>query len=172
MLSLKINLSCSACGGDHLRKDYHQDTFCTRCRSRSHNTKMCHAPTEPERESNICIYCDRKSHSAGKCTDRPNDNREEPKLTPRDLQDCRTGNTGNNNCIFDQNKDSHHQARSDERFNRQYSPNYNTYQLPPIGSFPGQDLSATLIELANIVKIIANHDSQPEESAGSLQQIN
>ena len=32
---------CSACGGDHLRKDCHRDTFCTRCRSRSHNTEMC-----------------------------------------------------------------------------------------------------------------------------------
>ena len=33
---------CSACGGDHLRKDCHQDT-CTRCRSRSHNTDVPHS---------------------------------------------------------------------------------------------------------------------------------
>ena len=91
---------CSACGGDHLRKDCHQDTFCTRCRSRSHNTEMCHTPTKPEKESNICIYCGSKSHSAGKCTNRLNDNREEPRSTPRDLQDCRSGNTGSNNHIY------------------------------------------------------------------------
>ena len=112
------------CGGDHLRKDCHQDTFCTRCRSRSHNTEMCCVPTKPGKESNICIYCGSKSHSADKCTNRPNDNREEPRSTPRDLQDHRTGNAGNNNHIFNQNRYSHHQARFDERFNRKYSPKY------------------------------------------------
>ena len=156
---------CSACGGDHLRKDCHQDTFCTRCRSRSHNTGMCHAPTKPERVSNTCIYCSSKNHSAGKCINRPNDNREEPRSTPRDLQDCRAGNTGNNNHVFDQNRDSHQQAMFDERFNRQFLPNYNNYQPSPIDSIPGQDLSATLIELANILLrsleiMVANQRSQ------------
>ena len=56
----------SACGGDHLRKDCHRDTFCTKCRSRSHNTEMCCAPTKPKKESNICIYCGSKSHSSRK----------------------------------------------------------------------------------------------------------
>ena len=111
---------------------------------------MCHAPTKPERVSNICTYYSSKNYSAGKCTNRPNDNREEPRSTPRDLQDCRAGNTCNNNHIFYQNRDSCQQARFDKRFNRQYSLNYNNYQLCPIGSIPGQDLSATLIELANI----------------------
>ena len=134
----------------HLRQNCHQDTFYIRCRSRSHNTEMCHAPTKSERLSNICIYCGSKNHSVGKCTNRPNDNREEPRSTPRDLQDHRAGNTGNNNHIFSQNRDSHKQARFDERFYRQYSPNYNNYQPSPIGSIPGQDLSTTLIELANI----------------------
>ena len=90
---------CSACGGDHLHKDCHCDTFCTKCRSRSHNTEMCHAPTKTEKENNICIYCGSKSHSSGRCTSRPNDNREEPRSTPRDLQDHRTGNTGSKNCL-------------------------------------------------------------------------
>ena len=40
---------CSACGGDHLRKDCHSDTFCTKCRSRSHITDMCCAPTNQEK---------------------------------------------------------------------------------------------------------------------------
>ena len=141
---------CSACGGDHLRKDCCWDTFCTRCRSRPHNTEMCHAPTKPEKESNICIYCGRKSHSAGKCTKRPNDNREEPRSTPRDLQHQRTGNIGSNNHTFNQHRNSHHQTKFYKRFDRQYLPNYNNYQLSLIGSIPGQDLSATLIELANI----------------------
>ena len=133
---------------------------------------MCHAPTKPERVSNSCIYCGSKNHSAGKCTNRPNDNREEPRSTPRDLQDHRTGNTGNNNHIFDQNRDSHQQARFDKRFNRQYSPNYNNYQLSPIGSIPGQDLSATLIELANIqsrsLEIMAANQRSHQEAFSEL----
>ena len=140
---------CSACGGYHLKKDCCHDTFCTRCRSRSHNTDMCHTPTKPEKENNICIYCGSKSHSPGKCTSRPN-NREEPRSTPRDLQDYRTGNSGSKTCNFSINKDYHQQTRFDERYNRQYSPNYNNFQQSPLGSIPGQDLSATLIELANI----------------------
>ena len=140
---------CSACGGDHLRKDCCHDTFCTRCRSRSHNTDMCHSPTKPEKENNICIYCVSKSHSSGKCTSRPN-NREEPRSTPRDLQDHRMGNTGSKTHTFNINKDSCHLTRFDERYNRQYLPNYNNFQQSPLGSIPGQDLSATLIELANI----------------------
>ena len=45
---------------------------------------------------------------------------------------------------------SHHQTRFDEGLNRQYSPNYANYHPSPLGSIPGQDLSATLMELANI----------------------
>ena len=140
---------CSGCGGDHLHKDCHHDTFCTKCRSRSHDTEMCCTPTKTEKE-NICIYCSSKSHSSGRFTSRPNNNREEPRSTPRDLQDLRTGNTCSKNCVFNQNRDSHQQARFDERYNRQYSPNYNNFQISPLGSIPGQDLSATLIGLANI----------------------
>ena len=32
---------CSACGGDHLHKDCHCETFCIKCRSSSHDTEMC-----------------------------------------------------------------------------------------------------------------------------------
>ena len=41
-------------------------------------------------------------------------------------------------------------TRFDERCNRQYLPNYNNIQPSPLGSIPGLDLSATLVELANI----------------------
>ena len=48
---------CSACGGkDHLRKDCHWDTYCTRCRTRSHATEMCRTPTKTGRDNAICIY--------------------------------------------------------------------------------------------------------------------
>ena len=104
---------------------------------------------KPEKE-NICIYCGSKNHSSGRCTNRPNDNREEPRSTPRDLHNQMTGNTGNKNCVSNKNRDPHHQTRFDERYNRQYLPNYNNVQPSPLGSIPGLDLSATLIELANI----------------------
>ena len=45
---------------------------------------------------------------------------------------------------------NHHQTRFDEGLNRQYLPIYNNYHQSPLGSIPGQDLSATLMELANI----------------------
>ena len=44
-------------------------------------------------------------------------------------------------------------------------------QPSPVGSIPGPDLSATLIELANIVQIIGDDGSQPVEPAGSFPQI-
>ena len=110
---------------------------------------MCHAPTKSDKK-NICIYCGSKSHSSGKCTNRPNDNREEPKSTPRDLQDHRMDNSGSKTHNININKDTHHQTRFNERYNRQYLPNYNNFQQSPLGSIPGQDLSATLIKLANI----------------------
>ena len=43
-----------------------------------------------------------------------------------------------------------HQTRFDKGLNRQYSPNYINYHHSPLGSIPGQDLSATLMELAKI----------------------
>ena len=60
------------------------------------------------------------------------------------------GSTGSKNRTFNLNRDSCHQTRFDKRYNRQYSPNYNNFQQYPLGSIPGQDLSAMLIELANI----------------------
>ena len=77
----------SACGGnDHLRKDYQQDNYCTKCRLKSHATSMCQASVKQGKNNNICIYCGSKNHMPGNCTNRPNDNREEPRSTPRDLQ--------------------------------------------------------------------------------------
>ena len=67
---------------------------------------------------------------------------------PRDLRD--QGPRINYNRMGYQPQASRHQTRFNEGLNRQYSPNYiNPYQSM-LGSIPGQDLSATLIELANI----------------------
>ena len=120
---------------------------------------MCHIPTKPEKE-NICIYFGSKNHSSGKCTNRPNDNREEPRSTPRDLHNQMTGNTGNKNCVSNKN--------------RQYSPNYNNVQPSPLGSIPGLDLSATLIELANIqsrsLEIMAASQRSQQEAFHELMK--
>ena len=45
---------------------------------------------------------------------------------------------------------SHHQARFNEGLNKRYLPNYVNHYHSPLGSIPGQDLSTTLMELANI----------------------
>ena len=62
---------------------------------------------------------------------------------------------------------SHHQSRFNEGLNRQYSPNYTNPYQSTIGPIPGQDLSATLMELANIQSrslemMVASHRSQQE----------
>ena len=97
----------------------------------------------------ICVYCGSANHTSSNCLNRPNDNREEPRSTPWNLGECRIGYPGNNDPVFEQNQGKHHQTRFDERLNRQYLPNYNNYQQSPLSSIPGQDLSATLIELTN-----------------------
>ena len=107
------------------------------------------------------------------CTNRPNDKREEPRSTPRDLQDHRFGNTGNQNHIFKQNNVGCQQARFEERLNRQYSPNYNNYnnyQPSPLGSIPGQKPEChTDRPSQHKVQITRNHGGQSEESAGGIQ---
>ena len=45
---------------------------------------------------------------------------------------------------------SHHQTRFNEGLNKRYSQNYTNPYQSPLGSIPGQDLSTTLMELANI----------------------
>ena len=141
-------IQCTTCGGtDHLRKDCHEDVFCTRCRTRSHATEMCHAPTKTGTSNTICIYCGSINHISSKCHNKPNNNREETRSMPRDLRECEQNNTNNRRG---QPQVSHHQTRFDEGLNRQYSPNYVNYYQSPLGSIPGQDLSATLMELANI----------------------
>ena len=111
---------------------------------------MCHAPTKPEK-GNICIYCGSKNHSSGRCTSRPNDNREEPRSTPRDLQESRRQVTQVTKSVFPiRTRILISKQGLMMRYNRQYSPNYNNFQPSPLGSILGLDLSATLIELANI----------------------
>ena len=111
---------------------------------------MCCVPVKSGKSDSICFYCGSINHISSKCPNRPNDNREEPRSTPRDLQSWRTGNSGNKSCVSNQNKDSCQQARFDGRYNRQYLTNYNNFQSSPVSSVPGPDQSATLLELANI----------------------
>ena len=130
-------LSCTACGGqDHLRKDCHEDVFCKNCRTRSHSTEMCRALSQQTAGNIICIYCGSTGHISGKCSNKPNDNREEPRSTPRDLRE--PGPRRDYNRMSHQDQVSHQQTRFNEGLNRQYSPSYiNPYQST-LGSIPGQ----------------------------------
>ena len=67
---------------------------------------------------------------------------------------------------YEQDRARHPQKGLTKRYNRQYSPNYNNQQSPPV-SFAGPDLGATLIDLANIQSrsldlIVANQKSQQD----------
>ena len=142
-------LNCTACGRqDHLRKYCHEDVFCKNCRTRSHVTEMCRALSQHTSGNILCIYCGSKDHISGKCSNKPNNNREEPRSTSRDLRETRP--RMDYHRMSHQHQVSHQQTRFDKGLNRHYSPSYiNPYQST-LGSAPGQDLSATLIELANI----------------------
>ena len=68
---------------------------------------------------------------------------------------------------YDQDRAGYQQTRFDERYNRQYSPNYNYYQPFPLVSIAGPDLSTTLIDLANVQSrsldpMVANKDKANE----------
>ena len=159
---------CSACGSkDHLRKDCQKDTFCTRCRSRSHTTEICHALTKQEKDDNICIYCGSKSHTSGKCTSRTNDNREEPRSTPSNLQECRFENTGNSNCFFDQNRSVI--TRQDLIKKLIGNTHLTTIAIPiRFHSRPGSK-HHTVRSGQYTTQISRNHGSKPEESVGGIQ---
>ena len=171
--SHRPQLNCTACGGhDHLRKDCHEDVFCSNCRTRSHAMEMCRATSQQATGNIICIYCGSTNHSSGRCHSKPNDNREEPRSTPRDLRDQ---GPRINYSRMGQPQVSHHQIRFNEGLNRQYSPNYiNPYQST-LGSIPGQDLSATLIELANIqsrsLEMMATSQRSQQEAFQELTRV-
>ena len=174
--SRRPQLSCTACRGrDHLRKDRHEmslDVFCNNCRMRSHAMEMCRAASHQATGNIICIYCGSINHTSGKCHNKPNDNREEPRSTPRDLRDQVPRM---NYTRIGQPQVSCHQTRFNEGLNRQYSPNYiNPYQLM-LGSIPGQDLSATLIELANIqsrsLEMMAASQRSQQEAFQELTRV-
>ena len=87
---------------------------------------MCRATSHQATGNIICIYCGSINHTSGKCHSKPNDNREEPRSTPRDLRDQ---GPRMNYTRMGQPQVSHHQTRFNEGLNRQYSPNYiNPYQ--------------------------------------------
>ena len=167
-------LYCTACGRqDHLRKDCHEDVFCNNCRTRSHATEVCRALSQHTPGNILCIYCGSTNHNANSCRNKPNDNREEPRSTPRDLR--QPGPQMDYNRMNPQEQVSRQQTRFDEGLNRRYSPNYiNTYQSP-LGAFPGQDLSATLIELANIqsrsMEMMAASQRSQQEAFQELARV-
>ena len=171
--SCRPQLNCTACRGcDHLRKDCHKDVFCNSCKTRPHATEMCRAPTQQATGNTICIYCGSVNHTSGKCCSKPNDNREEPRSTQRDLKDQRPRM---NYSRMGQPQVSHHQIRFNEGLNRQYSPNYiNPYQST-LGSIPVQDLSTTLIELANIqsrsLEMMATSQRNQQEAFQELTRV-
>ena len=174
MPSHRPQLVCTACGGsDHFRKDCREDVFCNNCRTRSHATEMCRATSHQSTSNMTCICCGSVNHTSGKCRSKPNDNREEPRSTPRDLRE--QGPRINYNRMGHRLQVSHHQIRFDEGLNRQYSPNYiNPYQSM-LGSAPGQDLSATLIELANIqsrsLEMMAASQRSQQEAFQELTRV-
>ena len=167
-------LNCTACGRqDHLRKDCCEDVFCNICRTRSHATEVCRALSQHTPGNILCVYCGSTNHTSSNCRNKPNDNREEPRSTPRDLR--QPGPRMDYNRMNHQEQVSHQQTRFDEGLNRQYSPNYiNPYQSP-LGGFPGQDLSATLIELANIqsrsMEMMAASQRSQQEAFQELARV-
>ena len=67
---------------------------------------------------------------------------------------------------YEQDRARYQQTRFDKKYNRQYSPNYNYQPSPPV-SVAGPDLTATLIDLANIQcssldLMVANQKSHAE----------
>ena len=114
--SCRLQINCTACGGhDHFRKDCHEDVFCNRCRTRSHAMEMCCVPVHPATGNIICIYCGSVNHTSGRCHNKPNDNREEPRSTPRDLRDQKPKKTYSR---MSQPQVSHHQTRFNEGLNK------------------------------------------------------
>ena len=167
-------LNCTACGRqDHLRKDCREDVFCNNCRTRSHATEVCRALSQHTPGNILCVYCGSINHTSSNCRNKPNDNREEPRSTPRDLsQPSPRMDYNRMNC---QEQVNRQQTRFDEGLNRRYSPNYvNSYQSP-LGVFPGQDLSATLIELANIqsrsMEMMAASQRSQQEAFQELARV-
>ena len=67
---------------------------------------------------------------------------------------------------------SHHQIRFNEGLNREYSPNYTNPYQSTLGSIPGQDLSATLLELANIQsRSLEMMAASQRNQQGALQEL-
>ena len=134
---------------------------------------MCRALSQQTTGNFICIYCGSAGHISCRCRNKPNDNREEPRSTPRDLRE--TAPRRDYNRMSHQDQVSRQQTRFNKGLNRQYSPSYiNPYQST-LGSIPGQDLSATLIELANIqsrsVQMMAASQRSQHEAFQELARV-
>ena len=107
---------CTTCGrNDHLRKDCHARTcFCNQMQNQiPHYRNVLSSSAQPTTGNTICIYCGSINHTSGRCHNKPNDNREEPRSTPRDLIEQRPRI---NHSRMGQPQVSHHQTRFNERF--------------------------------------------------------
>ena len=149
-------------------------SFATIAGQDPHATEMCKSIYHTQTTGNIlCIYCGSTGHNSGKCHNKPNDNREEPRSTPRDLREPRP--RMDYNRMGHQPQMSHHQTRFNEDLNRQYSPNYVNHYQSMLGSIPGQDLSATLIELENIqsrsLEMMAASQRSQQEAFQELMRV-
>ena len=108
-------LNCTACGRqDHLRKDCREDVFCNNCRTRSHATEVCRALSQHTPGNILCMYCGSINHISNSCHNKPNDNREEPRSTPRDLRQPGM----DYNRMNQQEQVSRQQTRFDKGLNR------------------------------------------------------
>ena len=167
-------LNCTACGRqDHLRKDCRkmfsatiaeQDLMQPRCAGHYHNTpQVTSYAFIVEVQTTILIAVVINQMTTG----------EEPRSTPRDLR--QPGPGMDYNRMNHQEQVSRQQTRFDEGLNRRDLPNYiNTYQSPLL-AFPGQDLSATLIELANIqsrsMEMMAASQRSQQEAFQELARV-
>ena len=156
-------VQCTTCGGtDHLRKDCHEDVFCKRCRTRSHTTEMCCVSNKTGMSNTICIYCGSTNHISTRCCNRPNDNQEEPRSTPRDLRECSSGKAYNR---FMQQQVNCHQTRFDEAI---------FTNLQKLSSIPFRIYSRSGSECyingtgQYTIQILGNNSRQPEEPTGGF----
>ena len=170
--SCRPQLNCTACGGcDHLRKDCHKDVF-TVIAERDHTLWKCAEPHHNKPQVIFYVYIVvvqttvQVDFVVNQMTTERNQGQCLESLEIRDrINYSRMG----------QQQVSHHQIRFNEGFNRQYSPNYiNRYQST-IGSIPGQDLSTTLIELANIqsrsLEMMAASQRNQQEAFQELTRV-
>ena len=127
---------------------------------------MCCVPNKTGMSNTICIYCGSTNHISTRCHNRPNDNREEPRSTPRDLGDHGSAKAYNR---FMQQQVNHHQTRFDEGLNRQYLPTYNNYIQSLLGYYSRSGSEHHVDGTGQYtIQILGNDGQQPDEPTGGF----